>query len=226
MLGVTGLITVVRLLRLSDNQTDVVKFPRRSVVGSLILNRVPGEEDRWLVTTLAFVLLGVVTLPILVGGKIYNMMQAVMTVKVFGVLGFCLLIGVCFVSPANWANVFSGFLKVGNVPVVAGEDSNGNGVLDSGEDFDRDGRLDVVEPITERDKFGYVAKFDDVDGDGKWDGENVENLFIARFRDGEWPILLLTQIALLGAFVGYAGGGGLGPRRRDGRFRLSHSRRC
>jgi hypothetical protein len=67
---------------------------------------------------------------VLIGGKIYNMLQAVMTAKVVIVLGFCLLIGVLFVSPANWLNVFSGFLKFGNVPVVAAEDLNGNGKLD------------------------------------------------------------------------------------------------
>jgi hypothetical protein len=153
-------------------------------------------------------LLGGVSLPILVGGKIYNMMQAVMTTKVFAVLGFCLIIGVLFVKPQNWLNVFSGFLKIGNAPVVMGEDLDGDGTLDQGEDFDRDGHLDVIEPVT-RDKFGKITEFEDFDGDGKWDGENVTNLFLSRMRDGEWPTLLLTQIALLGAFAGYAGGGGL-----------------
>ena len=180
-----------------------------AVLAALILDRVPGEEDKWLVTTLAFLLLGAVSLPILVGGKVYNTIQAVMMTKVFGVLGFCLIIGVLFVSPANWANVFSGFFKIGNVPVVQAEDRNGNGVLDPGEDFDRDGRLDVVEPIVQRDKSGTIIKFDDVDGDGKWDGENVDNLLLARLRDGAWPMLLLTQVTLLAAFAGYAGGGGL-----------------
>ncbi len=180
-----------------------------AVLAALILDRVPGEADRGLVTALAFLLLGAVSLPILVGGKIYNMMQAVMTTKVFGVLGFCLIIGVLFVSPRNWASVFSGFFKIGNVPVVRGEDRNGNGVLDAGEDFDRDGRLDGVEPILERSPSGAITRFEDVDGDGKWDGENVDNLLLARLRDGEWPTLFLTQIALLGAFAGYAGGGGL-----------------
>ena len=33
------------------------------------------------------------------------------------------------------------FLKFGNVPVVMGEDRNGNGQLDEGEDFDRDGNI-------------------------------------------------------------------------------------
>ena len=166
-------------------------------------------DDTRLVGMLAFLLLGTAVLPILVGGKIYNTMQAVMTAKVLLVLGFCLVIGITMVSPSNWVNVFSGFFRIGNVPVVAGEDSNGNGVLDEGEDFDRDGHLDVVEPIIEKDASGKVTQFDDRDGDGKWDGENVGNVFVSYYRDGEFPLLLLTQIALIGAFVGYAGGGGL-----------------
>lgn len=180
-----------------------------AVLAAVILDRVPTEEDRGLVTLLAFLLLGGISLPILVGGKIYNMMQAVMMTKVFGVLGFCLVMGILFVTPANWSNVFSGFFKVGNMPVVLGEDRNENGQLDPGEDFDRDGHLDVVEPV-ERDYSGKIISFEDLDGDGKWDGENITNVLGHRFDTGEWPILLLTQIALIGAFAGYAGGGGLG----------------
>ena len=180
-----------------------------AVLAAVLLDRVPTEEDRGLVTLLAFLLLGGISLPILVGGKIYNMMQAVMMTKVFSVLGFCLVIGILFVTPANWSSVFSGFFKVGNMPVVLGEDRNENGRLDLGEDFDRDGHLDVVEPV-ERDHRGKIDRFDDIDGDGKWDGENVTNVITHRLDTGEWPILLLTQIALLGAFAGYAGGGGLG----------------
>lgn len=179
-----------------------------ALLAALILDRVPRIDDRWLVTTLAFVMLAVVSLPILVGGKIYNTMQAVFTAKVFGVLGFCLVLSVLFVQPSSWASVFSGFLKFGSAPVVLREDVNGNGILDAGEDFDQDGRLDIVEPCA-RDASGKMLTFDDLDGDGKWDGENVTNVFLHRFQFGEWPMLLMTQIALLGAFAGYAGGGGL-----------------
>ncbi|MBT4844713.1 MAG: Nramp family divalent metal transporter, partial [Planctomycetaceae bacterium] len=136
-----------------------------AVLAAVLLDRVPTEEDRGLVTLLAFLLLGGISLPILVGGKIYNMMQAVMMTKVFSVLGFCLVIGILFVTPANWSSVFSGFFKVGNMPVVLGEDRNENGRLDLGEDFDRDGHLDVVEPV-ERDHRGKIISFEDLDGDG------------------------------------------------------------
>ena len=59
-----------------------------------------------------------VVLPVLIGGKVYNMLQAVMTAKVFIVLGFCFIVGLTLREPGEaGANVFSGFVKFGNVPV-------------------------------------------------------------------------------------------------------------
>src|SRR5262245_16061746 len=48
-----------------------------ALMASLYLDRPPTEADRWLVTILAYVCLFIVVLPILVGGKVYNMLQAV-----------------------------------------------------------------------------------------------------------------------------------------------------
>ena len=81
--------------------TPALSTQGAAVLSAFILNRIPMAEDRWLVTTLAFILLGAVSLPILVGGKIYNMTQALMTTKVFVVLRFCLIIAILFVSPTN-----------------------------------------------------------------------------------------------------------------------------
>ena len=133
-----------------------------AIIAAQILDRPPGEEDRALVRGLAFACLFGVTLPVLVGGKVYNMLQAVMTAKVLLVLGFCLTVGLLFVSPANWWNVFSGFLRFGNVPV-----SDGKG------------------------------------------GETVVNAFSYTVQNGAWPEMALANIAILAAFAGYAGGGGL-----------------
>ncbi|MBI1903008.1 MAG: Nramp family divalent metal transporter, partial [Planctomycetia bacterium] len=65
----------------------------------------------------------------------------------------------------------SGFFKFGNVPVLAGEDRNGNGVLDPGEDWDRDGKLDVqVEPkLPPIDSVIQSGEWPDLDGDGRPD---------------------------------------------------------
>jgi hypothetical protein len=129
---------------------------------AMYLDRPPTAEDSFLVNCVAYLCLALVVLPVLVGGKVYNMLQVVMTAKVFIVLGFCLFIGVFFVSAEGWFDVFSGFLKFGNIPVD--------------------------------------------DGQG---GEKVVNAFGHWYEHGELPVLALTSIAVLGAFAGYAGGGGL-----------------
>jgi len=132
-----------------------------AVIAAIYLDRPPGVEDRWLVTMLAYACLFAVALPVLIGGKVYNMLQAVMTIKVAVVLGFCLTIGLLFVSPTHWWNVMSGFAKFGNVPI----------------------------------------KVDGHDG--------LTNVFAHLWHDGSWPLIELGNIAVLGAFAGYAGGGGL-----------------
>lgn len=132
------------------------------LVAAMILDRPPTVGDSFLVHTVAYLLLGVVTLPILLGGKVYNMLQWVMTTKVFVVLGYSLFIGIFFVTWQGWWEVFRGFVQFGNVPVA---DASGN--------------------------------------------EVVVNAFAQFFADGDWPVVALGSIALLGAFAGYAGGGGL-----------------
>ena len=132
------------------------------LIVSMYLDRPPTADDALMVNSIAYLCLGLVVLPVLVGGKVYNMLQLVMTAKVFVVLGFCLFIGVFFVSSQGWIDVFSGFLKFGNVPVD--------------------------------------------DGQG---GEQVVNAFTHWLDHGEFPVVALTSIAVLGAFAGYAGGGGL-----------------
>lgn len=133
-----------------------------AILTALWLGHPPTAADNWLVTLLAFVCLVGVAIPILLGGKVYNMLQSVMTVKVIIVLGFCLTVGVCFVSPSQWYSIFSGFVKFGNVPVANGDQ-----------------------------------------------GEKVVNAFAYYREHGTWPTIALANIAVLGAFAGYAGGGGV-----------------
>lgn len=133
-----------------------------SIVVAAWLDRPPLAADAWLVKLTAYVLLGIVTLPILTGGKVYNTLQVIFTVKVVGVLGFCTLVGLTCVSAENWMKIMGGFLKFGTVPT---KDALGN--------------------------------------------ETAVNLFVHWFRTGSWPTVSLENIALLGAFAGYAGGGGM-----------------
>ncbi len=132
------------------------------MIASLYLDRPVTMDDRWLITPLAYACLFGVALPVLLGGKVYNVLQGVMTVKVVVVLGFCLGVGVTCVSLSSWWNVFSGFLKFGHVPV-----SDGHG------------------------------------------GEVLTNMFVQRWETGAWPVMSTASLVVIGAFTGYAGGGGL-----------------
>lgn len=132
------------------------------LIATLWLDRPPTADDSYLVNTIAYLCLGGVIFPVMVGGKVYNTLQFVMTIKVFAVLGFCLFLGLFFVDLAGWVDVFSGFVKFGNVPTT--------------------------------------------DASGK---DTVTNVFTQFFSDGTLPVLALGNIAMLGAFAGYAGGGGL-----------------
>ncbi|MGI8979999.1 MAG: Nramp family divalent metal transporter [Pirellulaceae bacterium] len=131
------------------------------LIASMILDRPPGAEDQTLVTVFSFLCMFAVTLPVLIGGKVYNMLQVVMTGKVIIVLSFCLAMGLLFVGWENWLNVFSGFFKFGVLPVMH-------------------------------------------------EGKEVPlNVLRYRWDFGEWPAISFTNIATIGAFAGYAGGGGL-----------------
>lgn len=137
-------------------------FHAASVIASLILDRPPSGSDRFFVLSLGYGCLVVIVLPVLFGGKIYNMLQFIMTIKVLFVLGFLLVMGVWLVSPESWLNVFSGFLKFGTVPSADA-------------------------PA----------------------GQPVVNAFSFWLSQGRWPSIELEHIAVLAAFAGVAGGGGL-----------------
>ena len=93
------------------------------------------------------------------------------------------------------------------MPIQRAEDANGNGRLDEGEDWDSDGHLDVVE--SEQKLADGTTTFTDLDGDGIRDGDNLDNVFVALWRGETFPAVNLGGIAILAAFAGIAGGGGL-----------------
>lgn len=92
-----------------------------AIIVALVRDRPPSEEDRALVMTISYITLGAVVLPVLFGGKVYNTLQRVMTVKVFGVLGFTFLVGVLLVGSDHWIAVLAGFFSIGSVPVVGAD---------------------------------------------------------------------------------------------------------
>ena len=181
------------------------------------------SEVWWVHKIIAITLYLLTLIPLVFGGKIYNSLKVVMSAKLIIVIGFLLFLGIMYSRPSSWADIFSGLFKFGTVPVMRGEDRNGNGILDAGEDFDGDGRLDVVEqelPKTvdtngdgksddwEKDAHGKLIKFRDLDGDGKRDGSNVDNVFLLAYR-GERPHIDLSLIAFIAGLAAIAGNGGL-----------------
>ncbi len=76
-----------------------------------------------IVSCVLFVML---LIPLLVGGKVYNSMKAVMTFKLIFVLSFLMFLAVCFSSPAVWENLIGGFFKFGNIPIVPVEPGGAN----------------------------------------------------------------------------------------------------
>lgn len=184
-----------------------------------------GLTDRTALRLLGSIVFLLCMTPLVFGGKIYNSLKVVMSFKIITVFGFLLVLAFFFSQPSTWSEIFSGFLKFGNVPVVRGEDLNGNGRLDAGEDWDGDGHLDVVEErfqptidtdgdgaldgYADVDGDGHPDKFRDVDRDGVWDGDNVENVFVSILGGRGLPHINFGMVAFLCAMVAISGQGGL-----------------
>jgi len=74
-----------------------------------------------------------VFVPLCIGGRVYNSIKVIMTLKLIIVLGFLTLLAVCFSTRQTWVELGTGFFKFGNVPIVPAEDLNKNGKQDEGE---------------------------------------------------------------------------------------------
>lgn len=184
-------------------------------LATVILGHVPQPDEVdfewWLMKGLAYLIFLAALLPLIFGGKIYNALKVIMSIKIVVVLGFLLIVGLAYSSASTWEQIFSGFFKFGSVPVRRGEDVNGNGRLDPGEDWDGDGHLDVVEEEYDVDGDGKIDddEFLDLDGDGIRDGDNVENIFVCLIRGEPLPAIDFSMIASLAALAAIAGSGGL-----------------
>lgn len=180
-------------------------------------------RDWWMLKTISVAIFLLAMIPLIFGGKIYNSVRIVMSVKLVVVVGFLLVLALFYSHTSSWVDIMSGFVKFGNVPVRRGEDRNGNGRLDPGEDWDSDGNLDVDESLEpsidtsgdgtpddwEKDEKGNPIKYLDVDRDGFRDGDNVENIFVSLLTRGELPPVDFQLVALIAALAAIAGNGGL-----------------
>lgn len=78
-----------------------------------------GMTDAVLLRTLGVLVFLVCFIPLIIGGKVYNSIKGVMMFKLVTVLGFLLLLAVCFSTRDTWWEIATGFVKFGNVPVAA-----------------------------------------------------------------------------------------------------------
>lgn len=138
-------------------------FHAASVLTALWLDASPTEASRAYVVGVAFACTVLSFVPVLFGKKIYNTLQAIMTVKVVCVLSFCGIVSLLFVDWQAWSAIFSGFLRFGTIPSIDA-------------------------PA----------------------GESTVNVAQFLASNGRLPAMGLSEMAAIGAFIGYAGGGGLG----------------
>ena len=144
------------------------------------------------VKTFGLTIFAVALIPLIFGGKIHVALKWVMGFKIVTVMGFLLILAIGWSSVGTWTEIFTGFVKVGTVPIERVDDMNGNGQLDEGEDWDGDGVLDVVEPQFNFFKGSTVALFDNATlDDGKVQLDSAELDVLA--DDGEWVTQVLAH---------------------------------
>lgn len=78
----------------------------------------PEHKDMLRYTSYGILALSVV--PLLFGGKIYNALKVMMTIKVFVVLGFLTFMAIFYSSFKTWSTIGTGLISFGTIPVEGG----------------------------------------------------------------------------------------------------------
>lgn len=89
----------------------------------LVLGELPRPEEVashfWLHKGFSYAVFLGAMLPLFIGGKVYNSIRVVMAFKIFAVLGFLLVLGFLYSEWSTWVEIFSGFFRIGTVPIAA-----------------------------------------------------------------------------------------------------------
>lgn len=78
----------------------------------------------WLMRLLGYAILLLSLVPLIVGGKIYNALKAIMSFKIVTVLGFLLVLAIFHSRLSTWVEILGGFLSFGTVPAGGSETVN------------------------------------------------------------------------------------------------------
>ncbi len=83
---------------------------------SAFLGQLPGPEHDALLRWVSYGIFVAAFLPLIFGGKVYNMVEKVMVGKIIVVLSYLGFISLFMVSWETWVAVFTGFVRVGSFP--------------------------------------------------------------------------------------------------------------
>jgi len=92
-------------------QIETAKTSVRKPIPGPLLEHMQGEAK--LRTWLGYGIFVACFIPLIFGGKIYNVLVRIMVVKVIFVLGYLLFLAFFFVAPSIWAEIFGGFVFLG-----------------------------------------------------------------------------------------------------------------
>ena len=97
-------------------------------VEAIYLQRLPDAQsipsDWWLHKGVCTGLWLMLLMPLIFGGKIYDSLKILMSIKLIVVIGFLLFLGLFFAKPESWWEIVSGLFKFGNVPVPGNQVKN------------------------------------------------------------------------------------------------------
>ena len=85
-------------------------------LAAVILGHLPRAEDANFVKMLGYMLFLVAFIPLIFGGKIYNMLERILVAKLFLVLGYLGFIALFWVSWDTWKEIWSGLVRFGALP--------------------------------------------------------------------------------------------------------------
>lgn len=84
-------------------------------------------SHEWLMRGLSYAIFLGAMLPLLFGGKVLTALKWIMSFKLVTVMGFLLVLAIGYSTFDTWVEIFSGFVKFGNVPVY-GDSTNGENI--------------------------------------------------------------------------------------------------
>jgi ABC-type uncharacterized transport system substrate-binding protein len=140
-----------------------------TTLAALWRGRIPDPQgvpaDQSLVVGLTYAMLVLALLPLLVGGRVYDSLKAILTFKVVVVLGVLLFLAVVYSSAATWREIAAGLVGFGNVPVDERNVANVLGSLWRGEGL----------PRVDRDSLVWLTSFAAIAGVGGLAQTTVSN---------------------------------------------------